>query len=242
MGALIDDPDERIDALELEGLNPDEYETNDKTKDMQSTLHRYQFYLKHRYSQIRALFLLYRRIFPRVTLFVGAGLVALGIKLLFFRHTGKTVYMLPHLVNHFGSIESYYDLKISEIDHWCLQGGDDGCTCQDPTDPVPNGAMPKWLNFHETNVKKAESAPENLDVVFLGDEFVQAWTGSLPRGTIEHHQQIEATFRKTFTRDGGGDIEGIALGIGGEFYRESASSSSACEIDLSLSPYQSLTR
>jgi len=204
--------DRQVEAMEMEVLNPSD--SNAKTKD--PSLARYQRYAKHRLDQAVALFRLYYRVYPKAV--VGAGVVMsfLLVKGVFFRHRGQTVYVPPHLVNHFGDVQSYYDLQTSKIDHWCLHGGDDDCWCQDPTVPMPRPASHGWSAMHRENTAKASNPPPNLDVVFLGDQFIQAWTGRLSKGPIVGGLQIQSYFNQTFQRAQGGLVDGIAMGIDGD--------------------------
>jgi predicted SnoaL-like aldol condensation-catalyzing enzyme len=49
-------------------------------------------------------------------------------------------------------------------------------------------------------------------VVLLGDDFIQAFSGSV----TQKQQQVVNYFNHTFTRNGGGDVNGVALGIAGD--------------------------
>jgi len=105
--------DKQVNAMEMEMLHPD---SNDK--DRKDSVSKYQMYIKHRFDQLIALVKLYYRVYPRAVVGLAIVFGVLFVKLLFFRHRGKTLYVLPHLVNHFGDVRSYYDLKIGKIDHW----------------------------------------------------------------------------------------------------------------------------
>lgn len=98
----------------------------------------------------------------------------------------------------------------------CLRGGDDECWCQDPTVPLPREASRGWSVLHEKNVAKASNPPPNLDIVLLGDQFIQAWTGKLAKGAIVGGSEIQSYFNKTFQKSQGGLVEGITLGIDGD--------------------------
>lgn len=106
--------DMQVEAMEMELLNPPDY----KDKNPRDSVAKYLMYIKHRIEQGVALVKLYHRVYPKTVVGVAVFLGILLIKMMFFRHRGKTLYILPHLVNHFGDVQSYYDLKISKIDHW----------------------------------------------------------------------------------------------------------------------------
>ena len=55
-----------------------------------------------------------------------------------------------------------------------------------------------------------------MDVVFLGDQFVQAWDGHFLNRKIVGGSDIQLQFRETFSRASGGMLDGIALGIAGD--------------------------
>jgi hypothetical protein len=76
--------------------------------------------------------------------------------------------------DHF-TIHSIYDVKMGDIDHWCLGGGNVDCTCQDPLTPVHRGEYKSWIEAWKANRRmlqqRYQSAVESakLDVVFLGE-------------------------------------------------------------------------
>jgi hypothetical protein len=75
------------------------------------------------------------------------------------------------------------------------------------------------------------------DVIFVGDDLVALWAGNVNRTTTtttttsprskgsrtnnDHHHQyaLHQYFQQTFTKDGGGDVNGLALGIAGDTVR-----------------------
>jgi hypothetical protein len=83
---------------------------------------------------------------------------------------------------------------------------------------------------HEAN--KARIKPDvRYDVVFLGDETTEGWNGRLLNLPYAGGKKTQMYFNETFTSDGGGDIEGLALGIAGDSVRFSIHV--CCEIILS---------
>lgn len=199
--------------MEMEMLNQD---GNEKEKSWKDTITRYQNIAKYWFDTLVALFRLYYRVYPKTVIAVSIIVACVMTKIVFFRHRGKILYILPHLVNRFGDVQSYYDLKVARIDHWCLQGGDDGCRCQDPTVPESKEDNKRWYALYEKNKRLASNPPSNLDVVFLGDQFVQAWTGEFYKGPVYGGEEIQHAFNRTFHRAEGGLVDGIALGIDGD--------------------------
>jgi hypothetical protein len=74
-------------------------------------------------------------------------------------------------------IQSKYDLKIQEIDHFCLGGSkyrDDTsmCTCENPLDPYARVEYTSWVLAYKTNRLKIDQQyiekKKNPDVAFLG--------------------------------------------------------------------------
>ncbi len=114
--------DKQVEALEMEMLNEDD---NEKSKDLKDTLAKYQMFAKFWFDKFVALIRLYYRVYPKTVIGMSVVLGCLLIKIIFFRHHGKTLYILPHLVNHFGDVQSYYDLKIGKIDHWYVHDRQD---------------------------------------------------------------------------------------------------------------------
>ena len=111
-----DELQKQVDAMEMEILNQDD--GNDKEKSVKDHLTRYQKLAKYWFDTLVGLFRLYYRVYPKTVIAVSILMACLMTKFVFFRHRGKTLYVLPHLVNHFGDVQSYYDLKVGKIDHW----------------------------------------------------------------------------------------------------------------------------
>mmetsp|Transcript_11641 Transcript_11641/g.19727 ORF Transcript_11641/g.19727 Transcript_11641/m.19727 type:complete len:422 (-) Transcript_11641:241-1506(-) len=112
------------------------------------------------------------------------------------------------------------DLKISNVDHWCLEGGDTGCKCDDVTEAIPHFENPGWTKAFGLNKELAEKPvpSDYYDVVFVGDGSVEEWNDRV-RGF--HLQRIANT--KFFWNKMWGDdkdfndpdaqLDGLALGI-----------------------------
>lgn len=106
-----------------------------------------------------------------------------------------------------------------------MQGDDSDCTCEDFTDPVPRLEVHGWNEAHERNIKSSVAAGKKadlLDVVFLGDDLVEMWTGlglNVPLAD-PNGQEIQKIFNRTFTKAGGGALDGLAMGIRGDSVRD----------------------
>jgi hypothetical protein len=84
---------------------------------------------------------------------------------------------------------------------------------------------------HEAN--KARIQPDvKYDVVFLGDETTEGWSGKLSNLPYAGGKKTQKYWDETFTTDGGGDMEGLSLGIAGDSVRFSIHV--CCEIILSV--------
>lgn len=98
-----------------------------------------------------------------------------------------------------------------------LKGGDDSCHCDDFSEPMSREEKKGWLQSHHANVEKIDLSRQ-YDVVFYGDEMMQSWTGkwlNMPMITPDG-ARIARIWNQTFTKAGGGDFEGLALGIMGD--------------------------
>ncbi len=66
----------------------------------------------------------------------------------------------------------------------------------------------------ETGMRKMEST--GLDVVFIGDSITEQRQGTSKGEHVDDYVSIKEVFDKTFTKDKGGDFDGIAMGIAGD--------------------------
>mmetsp|Transcript_487 Transcript_487/g.790 ORF Transcript_487/g.790 Transcript_487/m.790 type:complete len:502 (-) Transcript_487:46-1551(-) len=66
----------------------------------------------------------------------------------------------------------------------------------------------------ETGERKMEST--GLDVVFIGDSITEQRQGTAHGEHVDDYVSIKEVFDKTFTKDKGGDFDGIAMGIAGD--------------------------
>jgi len=62
-------------------------------------------------------------------------------------------------INHdYTAVTSKYDLDLGSIDHWCLNGSDNSCHCEDPLKPMSKRSSQKWSEQHTENTKVAQAA------------------------------------------------------------------------------------
>jgi hypothetical protein len=225
--------EKKVDALEIEMLNPVGSSSNSNGPSQ----------LSQRIDNFLTLVRLYMEIYPKVTMAVAGVVGLILIKLLFFRHRGQTLYIPPHLKNHYGDVQSYYDLQIGKIDHWCLGGGDDNCRCDDPTEGVSREEANGWMEAFQQNKQVAKDAPTTLDVVFLGDEFTQAWTGTSLMKRMSGGNRIAESFNKNFQRSQGAFVDGLPLGISGDSVSQNTIIySDACTFWLRITIGERITR
>lgn len=97
------------------------------------------------------------------------------------------------------------------------RGPETRCTCPDPSKPIilTGTDYEKWKKHHEDLVIVAKNAPSDLDIVFLGDAMVERWDGTGDFGT-KKIEGVRKVFQSRFTKRGGGELEGIALGSSGD--------------------------
>lgn len=171
-------------------------------------------------SRIRSLFMLvklYMEYYPGVTSCIAALLVGLVV-LLFVLSFRKPV-TRNRLFHDYSKIDMNYNFKASQVDHWCLWGGDDKCACDDFTTPLSREEKKGWWQTHTGNVRRIDDDTIEYDVIFYGDEVVEGWNGELlGKPTIPPAQGLATKdyFVKTFTKDGGSEFDGLAMGTFGD--------------------------
>ena len=146
----------------------------------------------------------------------------------------------------YSAIKNHYELSLSKVDHWCIRGDNDSCKCEDPLEATPRAEFKAWTAAHKANVADVNmyratygSAPTKIDVAtgkprppidvaFLGESVVEAmdgrWLGKMiVRATGEKEGQegkkpdIGKVFERFFRKEKGGPLEGVALGIAGDY-------------------------
>ena len=98
-----------------------------------------------------------------------ATLVVFGLFLFFLSFIVNTEkeYGLAH--DH-SNIKSRFDLTVGSIDHWCLGGGNEGCPCEDPLQPLSRVERASWVQAVKANRKLVRGLVDKpVDVAFLGE-------------------------------------------------------------------------
>lgn len=108
---------------------------------------------------------------------------------------------------------------------WCLNaqpGNEDAesrCQnrCSNPLAPkVQLHFMVDWYGAHALNKEAALNAPNNTDVVFLGDDLIEGWTGLQLGKEIEELEGVKDEFKQRFDKEEGAEYHAIALGATGD--------------------------
>jgi len=74
------------------------------------------------------------------------------------RGPGHGGYHNPAILHDWSAVSSALDLKLGNIDHWCLRGGDDACRCEDPLIPSARSEAKAWGSAHGRNKKAVGEA------------------------------------------------------------------------------------
>jgi len=95
----------------------------------------------------------------------------------------------------YSAITSAYDLSLSKVHHWCIQGDNDSCKCEDPLEANSRSEFKSWNAAHRSNVadvnlyravygaeptmieEETGKPRPPLDVAFLGESVVEAMDG-----------------------------------------------------------------
>jgi hypothetical protein len=122
--------------------------------------------------------------------------------------------------NDYTDVQSKYDLNVGKIDHWCLQGDNDSCRCEDPLQPQARAEFRKWTSAHNSNkdlVSKLVQENRNPDIAFVGASVVEEmdgrWFGNARDTDL---QRLEKLFAKNFDKAHDASLDAVALGIAGD--------------------------
>ena len=130
----------------------------------------------------------------------------------------------PHINHHIDTdydelnVNSRYNLKLGNVDHWCIDGTDDTCPyCSDPTEPAHHMDSKGWSMSYSRNVhlsKTVQNVTPNIDVVFLGDGLTEAKIGMKHGRPVTELQQTMKDFDTFFgVSNPKAKYSGAALGI-----------------------------
>lgn len=130
-------------------------------------------------------------------------------------------------IEHFGDIEhdysnlniqSNFDSQLRNIDYWCLQGDNNSCQCEDPTQPAPRFEYRRWTNAHAGNVMQIENMIKqdfpSPDIAFLGGSVIERMDGRWFGNFAEEGglNDVRNIFEKRFNGKDGA-LSAVALGI-----------------------------
>lgn len=133
-----------------------------------------------------------------------------------------------HYFSHeYADIKSALELKLGDIDHWCLDGSDNTCAqCDDPTHPTSRGEYAGWRQAFMRNVKLSRDFAGNgvqPDIIFLGDSLIEATVGTFKgiegldgSPAADQLDSIKALYDKKFKKINGGKYDALRLGIAGD--------------------------
>jgi lysophospholipase L1-like esterase len=160
-----------------------------------------------------------------VILLISISLAVTGV---IESYESKKHNMKKHQFKHeYADLQSALEMKLGDIDHWCLDGKDDSCPqCDDPTHPISRGEYDGWKQAFMRNVKLSNDFVKNQkspDVIFLGDSLVEATVGTfkgLPSmaGTpaAKELSSIKEHYDSKFSKVYGGKYDALRLGIAGD--------------------------
>ena len=124
----------------------------------------------------------------------------------------------------FSHVDNIQELELSlgKIHHWCINGDDSSCSCEDPLVPQ-SGSGREWhekfnLNIHDAEDFTEQVSPGNQDMVIIGDDLVAMMNAQITKETTQKlkKQKIIRKFKSTFSRDAGGSMDAVPLGIEGD--------------------------
>jgi len=229
-----DSPGVIIEPLELEDLHPRpsagqelldanpgfRYSVRTSPSSSSSLMRRQRHHGPHVVDQLWRMIRLFMELHPIATTVVLFGMLGL------IMHAAVATFR-PGLARHelgkrdYTHLDLDFNFRASQIGHWCLFGDDDECPCEDFIDPVDRAGRRGWKDAQWANVARIDPA-KRYDVVFLGDETTEIWNGrwlniNMPVGRpVTNGRLINEYWNATFTKEGGGKFEGLALGITGD--------------------------
>jgi len=164
---------------------------------------------------------------PRTASFIVVTFLASLILIVNLTLSNAPALTPESIVEHdYTSITSKYDLTVGKVDHWCLQGGNQKCRCEDPLQPSQKSGYRNWQKAHEMNkdlVRSAFSEADDdfyfqdlVDVVFIGENIVETWAGRSISFNSTFATDVKAKFDQVFQKSKGGPFNGLPLGIAGD--------------------------
>ena len=111
----------------------------------------------------------------------------------------------------------FMDVKLKKSPALCRKSDTERCQCPNPTVPrMRNTTRRKrgndaWRKAFKRNQEMASSAPEQLDVVFLGDSITEQWLGTSLGRPNKYAAQVPTLWSEFFGRS-----HALALGLSGD--------------------------
>jgi hypothetical protein len=169
------------------------------------------------WDQLLLLIKLYFELYPRLML--SGSAFTLGLLLWAWspwQSWGKAMNR-NYMTRDYTALQDNFQFQTAQIDHWCLFGGDDKCYCEDPTESSSRDEIHGWVVAHLRNKRLVEEAmgKERVDVVFFGDQTIQAWDGRWIDRPAPEGPKIAQLFNDTFNSETS-ELKGVALGIYGD--------------------------
>lgn len=167
---------------------------------------------------------------PRTCWTIGILLLLISSYLLIVGVLANPTEHFGVIQNDFSDIQSMYDFKMKDIDHWCLKGDNDSCPqCQDPLQPTPRNHMRIWTKTQAGNVetvnRMVDAGMGNPDIAFLGGTVVEAMDGKW-FGNMEnpHLKEVAKFFDSHFSHldnesTDEDKLTAVSLGIVGDTVR-----------------------
>lgn len=123
--------------------------------------------------------------------------------------------------------QSWGDLQLSNIPHWCLHHNVTDCSCSNPLAPTPRFGYNTWTQAYHQNVHQAKNSKKelssrtgtsirNLDVVFFGDSIMEGFKGMKFGKKVGHKNDNKAVFERYFDAGKGAEFDGLIFAIAGD--------------------------
>jgi hypothetical protein len=86
---------------------------------------------------------------------------------------------------------------------------------------MSRGEQNGWTKAHKKNKLLVEDYDftSSVDLVMVGDQGVEEWNGRWYGNDNDDYKGVNNVFRKSFTRQDGGTMDAVALGIAGDSVR-----------------------
>eukprot|EP00592_Proboscia_alata_P011911 CAMPEP_0194393026 /NCGR_PEP_ID=MMETSP0174-20130528/123064_1 /TAXON_ID=216777 /ORGANISM="Proboscia alata, Strain PI-D3" /LENGTH=498 /DNA_ID=CAMNT_0039188657 /DNA_START=2131 /DNA_END=3624 /DNA_ORIENTATION=- len=128
-----------------------------------------------------------------------------------------SIYHLDASIEHdYTGVTSIYDFTAGGIDHWCLDGSDDSCICDDPTIPASRVEVKGWSKATNLIQKYVQSIVENeldVDVAFIGDGLIERLNG-IVLGV--YSEELETVMDMFHEKKETSNVAAAVLGIAGD--------------------------